>query len=203
MSAPVSNQVDNLGKSVAVLDASVSPDGQIGSSQFLDAVDSLLQVFDIVENDPLEGGRNSCEENVSKIRNAMQSLPGQAAYVQTLIQAERASGQHEATEALLWLTRGLEFYVASVRRIANNTSEKLSASIVDAYKDTLKKHHGFVAKTAIKVAVSKTCPTRDALLRKLGQDPTMVVNALQASATSFERVLHVLAPFLARSDIKF
>ncbi|TID06565.1 Glycolipid transfer protein 1 [Colletotrichum higginsianum] len=173
MSAPVSNQVGNLGQSVAVLDASVSPDGQIGSPQFLDAVNSLLLVF------------------------------GQAAYIQTLIQAERASGQHEATEALLWLTRGLEFYVASVRRIANNTSEKLSDSIMSAYKDTLKKHHGFVAKTAIKVAVSKTCPTRDALLRKLGQDPTMIVNALQASATSFERVLHVLAPFLARSDIKF
>ncbi|TQN70615.1 hypothetical protein CSHISOI_04980, partial [Colletotrichum shisoi] len=157
VSAPVSNQVDNVGKSVAVLDASVSPDGQIGSSQFLDAVDSLLLAFGmhIVENDPLVGGRNSCEENVA-ISKA------------TLI-------------GYFPLHSGIEFYVASVRRIANNASEKLSGSIVDPYKGTLKKHHGFVAKTAIKVAVSKTCPTRDAPLRKLGQDPAMVVSERSAS----------------------
>ncbi|WYZ37710.1 hypothetical protein EsH8_II_001216 [Colletotrichum jinshuiense] len=101
------------------------------------------------------------------------------------------------------MSRGLEFYAASVRRFASNESEKLSDSIISAYKDTLKKHHGFVAKMAVRMAVSKTCPTRDALLLKLGQDPSMVTNTLQASAATFERMIDILSPFLCRGDIKF
>lgn len=45
MSSPISTQLDLLGKCLASLDASVAADGQIGSSEFLDAVDSLLALF--------------------------------------------------------------------------------------------------------------------------------------------------------------
>ncbi|KAL2678501.1 hypothetical protein Neosp_009248 [[Neocosmospora] mangrovei] len=192
MSSPISTQLDLLGKSLVSLDASVTADGQIGSSEFLDAVDSLLALFDTVGVDVLEGGRNDMAENVSKIRNAVQSFPGPSLHLQSLIEAERAAGQGDATEALTWLARGLQFYTASVQRFTSSGNEKLGDSIIHAYKDTLKKHHGFVAKTAIKVAVSKTCPTRDELFRKLGQDPSMVTNALQGSATTFQHVLGVL-----------
>ncbi|KAH7137775.1 glycolipid transfer protein [Dactylonectria macrodidyma] len=203
MSASISTPLDNLGKSLVLLDASVSPDGQISSSEFLAAIDSLHAVFDAVGSDALEGGRNDSAENVLKIRNLGLSLPDHSQYLQALIRAERATGKHEATEALLWLTRGLEFYIASVKRFTSNESENLPDSIMNAYKNTLKKHHGFVAKMAIKVAVSKTCPTRDEVFAKLGQDTSTVTSALRASATTFERVLGVLAPFLRRDDIKF
>ncbi|KAH9213867.1 glycolipid transfer protein domain-containing protein [Leptodontidium sp. 2 PMI_412] len=203
MSAPISAQLHNLTQSLNVLDASVSPDGKIPLLEFLNAVDSLLAVFETVGSDVLEGGRTDLQENVVKIRNAVQSFPGQSQYLQHLIEAERATGQHNATEGLLWITRGLEFYVTSIKRIAGNGSEKLADSIMNAYKDTLKTHHGFVAKMAIKVAVSKTCPTRDELFSRLGQDPSTVTSTLQSSARSFERMLHLLSPFLSRSGIKF
>ncbi|KAG4443365.1 hypothetical protein IFR05_001154 [Cadophora sp. M221] len=203
MSAPISAPLDILNQSLNMLDAGVSPDGKIPLVEFLNGVDALFAVFAAVGSDVLEGGRASLEENVVRIRNAVQSFPGQSQYIQALIEAERATGQHNATEGLLWITRGLEFYVASIKRIGGNGSEKLADSIMHAYKDILKTHHGFVAKMAIKVAVSKTCPTRDELLTRLGQDPFTATNTLQSSARTFERMLHILSPFLCRSVIKF
>lgn len=45
MPAPISEQLDSLGRSIIALDASISHDGQIRSFEFLEAVDSLLVVF--------------------------------------------------------------------------------------------------------------------------------------------------------------
>ncbi|KAL0939904.1 glycolipid transfer protein HET-C2 [Colletotrichum truncatum] len=197
------SSVEQLYHKLSPIDAAINRGDPIGTEEFLAALDSLTAVFDTAGVDMLEGGRNDMAENIGKLRNRASRSPEKSQRLQDMILAERAEGQHDATEALLWLTRGLEFFVAAMKRTLANSSEKLSDSIMSGYKDTLKKHHGFIAKTAIKVGVSKTCPSREDLFGRLGQDSSLTTRSLQASVGSFEKILGVLQPFLARADVKF
>lgn len=91
----------------------------------------------------------------------------------------------------------------ATKRILAGSNEKLADDISNAYKETLKHHHGFIAKTAVKLSISKTCPTRQELFNKLGQDKGLVTSILGNFNRVLERILHILKPFLEREGIKF
>ncbi|KZL70521.1 glycolipid transfer protein HET-C2, partial [Colletotrichum tofieldiae] len=185
--ASQSYTLDHLKNNLGVVSANIHYGNAIRTAEFLAVFDSLIAVFDTIGNDMLEGGRNDMAQNIQvgiKPRSAtgnnrvlyvadvdhllLQKLRDRAGgslddshCLQNFILAERAAGQQEATEALLWLTRGIEFFVAAMKRTLQTPTEKLAESILSGYKDTLKKHHGFIAKTAIKVGVPRVCPSRD------------------------------------------
>jgi len=59
---------------------------------------------------------------------------------------EKVEKKRTATEGLLWLLRGLEFTLKSLKNLQENKTEELSAAFTKGYEGSLKQFHNFVVK---------------------------------------------------------
>ena len=78
--------------------------------------------------------------------------PDKSVTLDELVKNEKAEGKKDATQALLWLTRGLSFTCKALQENLKNEQQSLSAAFKDAYETTLKPFHAFAVKLAIKVS---------------------------------------------------
>lgn len=84
--------------------------------------------------------RSDIQGNITKIQARYDQAPEKSKTLQSLVLAERAEKQKTATEALLWLKRGLEFTSLALRLNIDSPNEELSASFTKAYGQTLSKY---------------------------------------------------------------
>ena len=71
-----------------------------------------------------------------------------------MLAAEATEGVHTATQALLWLLRGLQFTMIALQYNQGDSAQELSVSFSKAYEGTLKKYHNFVVKGVFAVSTS-------------------------------------------------
>ncbi|KAK3911078.1 Glycolipid transfer protein, partial [Frankliniella fusca] len=127
--------------------------------------------------------------NIEKITNKYREDPVRFEFIGDLLATEQAQGGLRAADALLWLRRALHFFHEFLHSIvkdtkANSRREDLSENIQTAYKETLQKHHGFLAQRLFSV-LSKMVPSRSKLLKTLALGSDVVEERVMSEVEKF------------------
>jgi len=162
----------------------------INTSEFLEASESVVSLFDHLSV-AFKAVQVDMSGNIKKIRDRQLAFPDKSETLQALTSAEIAEGKKTATQGLLWLNRGLSFTSVALRGSHTNPTEELGKSFDTAYQETLKKHHGMVAKALFSTAMM-ACPTRATFYPKLGNDQEVVMRQLDEWLCGLERVTKIL-----------
>ncbi|KAL7774099.1 hypothetical protein CFE70_004068 [Pyrenophora teres f. teres 0-1] len=188
---------DTLQKSFVDVPLDESKDSAIPTTEFLEAAESLLTLFDVLGSAAFKPVKNDMSGNIKKIRDRQLAAPAQSETLQDLVLNELKEKKHTATEGLVWLNRGLDFTAQALRHNLTNGEKELSDSFRDAYGNTLKPHHSFIVKPIFSAAMSAT-PYRRDFYNKLGEDDAKVQAELVKWLSALEKDVAVLNTFLAK-----
>lgn len=177
-------------------DVPVDSSENISTSEFLDASESLVKLFDLLNSSAFSVVQKDLSGNITKIRTRLLSNPGESATLQDLVVSERAAGKKTASEGLLWLTRGLQFTAQALRETVDNPDLEMTKTFANAYNKTLIKYHGMLVRPIFKLAM-KACPYRKDFFAKLGADQAKVDQQLKKWLESLEKIVAILLVFLA------
>ncbi|WVO17673.1 hypothetical protein L204_105370 [Cryptococcus depauperatus] len=163
-------------------DVTVSEKG-VDTAEFLEAAENLVKIFDLFGNPAFIVVQNDLTGNIAKIRAYLAANPSSAVTLESLLASEKANiskpKDRVATDALMWLLRGLKFTALGLKLNQENRKEELSASFTKAYEQSLKKHHGIMVRPVFYLAM-KACPYRATFYPKLGTPEAEVESKLQA-----------------------
>ncbi|CDO92333.1 unnamed protein product [Kluyveromyces dobzhanskii CBS 2104] len=173
-------------------------DKKIATSEFLEASESLVKLFDLLGNAAFVVVQNDLNGNIAKLRKRLLATPDKSATLQDLVTNERAEGKKTASEGLLWLTRGLQFTAQAMKETTDDPSKELTETFIAAYKKTLSQYHGMLVKPIFKLAM-KACPYRKDFFAKLGADQEKVNAQLKEWLSALENIVTILLQFLAQT----
>ncbi|SCU93024.1 LAME_0F02388g1_1 [Lachancea meyersii CBS 8951] len=174
----------------------VDASSKIPTSQFLEASESLVKLFDLLGNSAFTVVQKDLTGNITKIRKRYNAAPAESATLQDLVVSERGSGHKSASEGLLWLNRGLQFTAQALRETVDHPELELTKTFTDAYNKTLTKYHGMLVRPVFKLAM-KACPYRKDFFAKLGADQEKVNAQLQVWLEALEKIVEILLGFMA------
>ncbi|KAK4510710.1 uncharacterized protein ATC70_005143 [Mucor velutinosus] len=147
-------------------DVHVGSDG-IDTAQFLEATDGMINMFDLFGSSAFSVVQNDMSNNVKKIRARFLESPLEYNTLELLMAKEAHLKRRLATEALLWLKRGLDFTAQSLMHSINNPGEELTVSFSLAYDTTLRPHHSFIVRPIFNLAMN-ACPWRKDFYENIG-----------------------------------
>ncbi|KAF3491020.1 uncharacterized protein GIQ15_00537 [Arthroderma uncinatum] len=195
--------LDTMRRSFKDVPIDEANDNAISTTEFLEAAESLVKLFDILGSVAFTPVKNDLTGNIKKIRDRQLAAPAESETLQALVLNELKTKQHKATEGLVWLIRGLDFTAqAFSKNLASETNEELAASFRDAYTNTLKPHHSFVVKPIFSAAMSAT-PYRKDFYAKLGKDESQTRAAMTAEIAALEKAVDILNKFLKRKEAQW
>ncbi|KAG1049992.1 hypothetical protein G6F43_007706 [Rhizopus delemar] len=79
--------------------------------------------------------------------------------LESLMKNEASLKTRPATEAILWLKRGLEFTGQSLMHSLTHPNDELTVSFMQAYDKTLRPYHSFIVRPLFNLAMN-ACPWR-------------------------------------------
>lgn len=178
------------------------PEGAIPTVEFLECCREIPKILDILGAVTLSPVKSDVNGNIAKLGECYADNPTANAALQQMIMADigfsaRGAGG-KATEALLWLKRGLHLMAAFLRELLDTEKETTQCLNV-AYERVLKRHHNFFVQQIFKM-VSYAIPSRDSFVASLttvenAKDPKYVkqimVDARQYTE-ALERVLSTI-----------
>ncbi|OAL69276.1 glycolipid transfer protein HET-C2 [Trichophyton violaceum] len=194
--------LDTMKRSFEDVPVDESSDNAISTTEFLEAAESLVKLFDILGSVAFTPVKNDLLGNIKKIRDRQLAAPAESETLQALVLNELKAKQHKATEGLVWLIRGLDFTAQAFSRNLATESEELASSFREAYTNTLKPHHSFVVKPIFSAAMSAT-PYRKDFYAKLGSDEQKIHAAMKKEICALEKRVAILNEFLARKEAKW
>ncbi|DAA78487.1 TPA_exp: Uncharacterized protein A8136_4463 [Trichophyton benhamiae CBS 112371] len=194
--------LDTMKRSFEDVPVDESSDNAISTTEFLEAAESLVKLFDILGSVAFTPVKNDLLGNIKKIRDRQLAAPAESETLQALVLNELKTKQHKATEGLVWLIRGLDFTAQAFSRNLSMESEELASSFREAYTNTLKPHHSFVVKPIFSAAMSAT-PYRKDFYAKLGSDEQKIHAAMKKEICALEKRVAILNEFLARKEAKW
>jgi len=177
------------------------PDGKISTTEFLEAAESLVTLFDLLGSTAFAPVQKDMTGNIKKIRDRQTAEPAKSGTLQDLCANELADKKNRATEGLVWLHRGLEFTAKALRKNASDHNEELSVSFTAAYGETLKQHHNMLVKGVFSLAM-KACPYRADFYKKLGNDENEVKKQLEGWLKALESINDNLSKYLGALNWK-
>ncbi|ODO01871.1 het-c2 protein [Cryptococcus wingfieldii CBS 7118] len=155
----------------------------VNTAEFLEAAEGLVKIFNLFGNPAFTVVQNDLTGNIAKIRAYLAQNPTSASTLESLIATEKANvpkpKDRVATDALMWLLRGLKFTSLGLKINLENKDEELSASFTKAYEQSLKKYHGMMVRPVFYLAM-KACPYRATFYPKLGEPQAEVTVKLEA-----------------------
>ncbi|KAF7712420.1 Uncharacterized protein PECH_002153 [Penicillium ucsense] len=177
----------------------------ISTVEFLEAAGSLVTLFDVIGGVGLAAVKSDLTGNITKVQERYNKAPAESQTLQDLVRNELKSGQHKATEGLLWLVRGLQFTASALRLSLNNPSEELNASFLGAYKAPggLSTHHGYIIRKGTEVAIKSGVPYRKDFYNKLGENQAEVNVALEKEVKALENVVTILLQFQSTPEAQW
>ncbi|EON97456.1 putative het-c2 protein [Phaeoacremonium minimum UCRPA7] len=199
---PGGTLLDTFKQSFTDVPINADKENAIGTSEFLDAAESLTTIFDALGSVAFSPVKNDMMGNIKKLRDRQLAAPAESETIQELVKNELKTKKHVATEGLLWLTRGLEFTCAALSANVAKETEELSESFRGAYGNTLKPHHSFLVKPIFSAAMS-ACPYRKDFYAKLGSDLQKVLSQLRTYLAALDKIVGILKGFLASKDAKW
>ncbi|CAH2352110.1 hypothetical protein CLIB1423_05S05820 [[Candida] railenensis] len=174
-------------------------DNKINTSEFLEAAESLVKLFDLLGSSAFSVVQSDMTGNITKIRNKLLENPAANGTLQDLVLAEAAGKSKTATQGLLWLSRGLQFTSQAMRETVNNPTTELTKTFTDAYSKTLSKYHGMMIRPIFKLAM-KACPYRKDFFEKLGADQDKVNQQLEEWLKALENIVQIIMDFFASGN---
>ena len=96
-------------------DVKITDGTKIDTSDFLQASESLVKLFDLLGSTAFVVVQNDMNGNIAKIRKKLLDDPANASTLQDLILTESKTKTKTATQGLLWLSRGLQFTAQAMR----------------------------------------------------------------------------------------
>ncbi|VFQ76845.1 unnamed protein product [Cuscuta campestris] len=137
--------------------------------------------------------------NISRLESKYETNPSRFNYLYSFVQAEvetkTAKSSSSCTNALLWLTRTMDFIVELFRNLAQNQDWSMSQACSDSYAKTLKNWHGWLASSTFSVAI-KLAPDRKKFMEVIvgGRNS---YGEVEAFYTTLSPILHQIHKFLA------
>jgi hypothetical protein len=86
-------------------DVPVSAENKISTTEFLEASEGLMTLFDVLGSAAFKPVKSDMSGNIKKIRERQLAAPAGSDNLQDLAVNELKEKKHVATEGLLWLTR--------------------------------------------------------------------------------------------------
>ncbi|KAM4736176.1 pleckstrin homology domain-containing family A member 8 [Anableps anableps] len=142
-------------------DMRLDDDNGIPSQEFLDSCYAIVPVLDKLGSTVFAPVKMDFVGNIKKIQQKLMSDPSSFPTLQSIVlhevQTDVAQVRNSATEALLWLRRGLKFLKEFLSEI--NAGEKdIQAALNNAYGKTLRQYHGWVVRGVFALAL-RAAPT--------------------------------------------
>jgi len=199
---PNGTYLDTMKRSFTDVPVDADKDNAIGTTEFLEAAESLTTLFDVLGSVAFTPVKSDMIGNVKKVRDRQLAAPLESQTLQELVANELKTKKHVATEGLVWLIRGLDFTSLALSLNIAAASEELSTSFRNAYGSTLKPHHSFLVKPVFSAAMS-ACPYRKDFYAKLGSDQEKVMSELRIWLKALETQVNILKGFLDRKSSKW
>jgi len=153
----------------------LSAEGKVPTKQFLEAGNTIVLFFDClgIMYSPV---KRDVEGNIAKLNRQYAKDPTKYNYIHDMIMEEKENGETFATEALLWLKRGLHFIYLFLKSLVddfenNVKNESLLPNCHNAYENSLKPHHNFALRSLYKI-LSQASPKRSVLLQTMSSSET-------------------------------
>ncbi|KAH9325737.1 hypothetical protein KI387_005915, partial [Taxus chinensis] len=171
--------------------------GDLLTKPFLDVCRHLLPVIDkfgtamaLVKSDI--GG------NISRLDAKYYSDPLACHLLYNIVRKEidekTSKGSSSCTNALLWLTRAMDFMVELFRNLLEHPDWTMKEACTNSYNKTLKKWHGWIASTSFTVAM-KLAPDRKKFMEIIGGTGD-IVSDMDIFCASFPLLLQENHKFL-------
>ncbi|WRT63458.1 uncharacterized protein IL334_000363 [Kwoniella shivajii] len=155
----------------------------VDTADFCDAAENLVKIFDLFGNPAFVVVQNDLTGNIAKVRAYLAKNPESGKTLESLLASEKANIPKQkdrvATDALMWLLRGLKFTSLGLKFSLDNPNQELSESFTKSYEGSLKKHHGMMIRPIFYLAM-KACPYRATFYPKLGEPQSEVLPKLEA-----------------------
>lgn len=189
----------------------------IDTDDFLDAASSLPSFLNLLGQVGFYPARTDSNANIQKIRNRYNAAQGDSGTLQSLVRKEkndRVSYSGSAAEALLWLTRTLDFTAQALRRDLNdnknvspddpNPKKPLSEAFQKTYPGTLQQYHNTLQRTLFSGAWTLV-PRRAAFYQSLAGDETsqIAVEDTEKWVAALENIVNILKDFMNSPDSRW
>lgn len=181
------------------VDVPVSETKEISTKEFLEASEGLCTMFTLFNSAAFTPVQSDMTGNVTKIRAKEEALQEKGKTLQEIVLSEVTDKKKSATQALLWLTRGLRFTLVAMERNVANPSEELASSFSKAYGETLSKYHSMFVRPVFQLAM-KACPYRKDFYEKLGSPIEKVMEQLKAWLAALNKIVVIIEEFLASGN---
>jgi hypothetical protein len=186
----------------------------IHTSEFLDAAGSLPSFLGLLGQVGFYPARTDAQANIQKIQNRYNFAQADSETLQSLVRKEKKDGvaySGSAAEALLWLTRTLDFTAKALRKDLNdnknvspdnpNPRKPLSDAFQKTYADTLERYHGSWQKMLFGAAWTMV-PRRPDFYRRLaaGDSTQAAVDDTEKWVSALEDIVTTLRYFAVGPD---
>ncbi|CAK6960518.1 pleckstrin homology domain-containing family A member 8 [Scomber scombrus] len=137
-------------------DLRLDDDNGIPTQEFLDSCYAIVPVLDKLGSTVFAPVKMDFVGNIKKIQQKLMSDPDSFPTLQSIVlhevQADVTQVRNSATEALLWLRRGLKFLKEFLSEI-NAGEQDIQSALNNAYGKTLRQYHGWVVRGVFALAL--------------------------------------------------
>ncbi|XP_053977791.1 pleckstrin homology domain-containing family A member 8 [Hylaeus volcanicus] len=185
-------------------------EGKIYTEEFLIAARGIVQIVDKLGK-VFAPVKYDIQGNITKLTTKYEKNKQANATLQDMILTEKNTETNLiATDALLWLTRGLHMILLFLEKIIEDTrsstpTEDLVAFLKKSYKEALEPYHGWMAQQLFDL-LSRMVPTRSQLLRAIiGEENDVndtVINDLEIYLTNLRENVSVIQTFYKAHNLE-
>ncbi|KAF3691826.1 Pleckstrin -like proteiny domain-containing family A member 8 [Channa argus] len=151
---PVNQLNQNIGEKFS--DIRLDDDNGIPTQEFLDSCYAIVPVLDKLGSTVFAPVKMDFVGNIKKIHQKLMSEPDSFPTLQSIvlheIQTDVSQVRNSATEALLWLRRGLKFLKEFLSEV-NRGEQDIQGALNNAYGKTLRQYHGWVVRGVFALAL--------------------------------------------------
>ncbi|XP_059195770.1 pleckstrin homology domain-containing family A member 8 [Centropristis striata] len=137
-------------------DIRLDDDNGIPTQEFLDSCYAIVPVLDKLGSTVFAPVKMDFVGNIKKIHQKLLSDPASFPTLQAIVlhevQTEVAQVRNSATEALLWLRRGLKFLKEFLSEVHSGQKD-IQGALNNAYGKTLRQYHGWVVRGVFALAL--------------------------------------------------
>ncbi|GLT71407.1 hypothetical protein SLA2020_434280 [Shorea laevis] len=137
--------------------------------------------------------------NITRLESKYSSNPSEFNHLYSMVRAEvaaKTANGASCTSGLLWLTRAMDFLVELFRNLLQHKDWAMSQACSDSYCKTLKKWHGWLARSSFTVAM-KFAPDRKKFMEVIGGSGNIYAD-IEKFCTTFSSLLEENHKFLVR-----
>uniref|UniRef100_I3J464 Pleckstrin homology domain-containing family A member 8 n=1 Tax=Oreochromis niloticus TaxID=8128 RepID=I3J464_ORENI len=144
------------GKTTQFSDIRLDDDNGIPTQEFLDSCYAIVPVLDKLGSTVFAPVKMDFVGNIKKIHQKLRSDPESFSTLQSIVlhevETDVAQVRNSATEALLWLRRGLKFLKEFLSEV-NAGEQDIQGALNNAYGKTLRQYHGWVVRGVFALAL--------------------------------------------------